>query len=227
MSDQTAVSREVWRKCTRRAERNLWHALAQALMPGILSTQQSRGVNSNSGDNVAGVCSPLVELGVGTRVFEPDLCAFEKPSKEIHSIGIIIVYRAAVSVAAVPIKQMRALDFEGNLLEGSVISTIRQGRRDFNENTDEALEARPLSLPDFLIDMSSKCARLSLLQIDNRGAKFVVLGRMMERDLIRLIGLTATKIHARRFRDLRVRFKALHAAVVHRYPTNKDSQEWI
>lgn len=214
-------------KLKRRAGRNERAQFARGLMQGILSMLRPGDVVLDCGANVGAVTGPLAETGATVHAFEPDPFAFAKLSERVAGMDNVVLHNAAVGVAAGSVRLMRAANFDENPMAGSVKSTVIPGGRNIDEADDATIDVAMIALPDLIREIAAKTGEVAFLKMDIEGAELDLLEHMQAHGLFDLVRLTVAETHENKFRDLRLRFAALRAAVAEDYPVTRVNLDWI
>lgn len=227
--ERSAAHREeiekIQRKARRREKRRVRDAEARGYMKGVLAMLKPGDLVIDCGANVGLVSEPLARTGADLHSFEPDPFAFGKLSERLRGQERVTLHNVAVGTEAGTVKLMRAEDFEGDPMGGSVKSTILEGGRAMA--SDSYVEVELIDFTHFLADHIAERGEIAFLKMDIEGAELDLLEAMHRKGQIAAIRCLVVETHENKFPELRPRFRALRETFAQHYPGDRINLDWI
>jgi FkbM family methyltransferase len=220
-----AEAEDPLRKLKRRHKRDLRYARAEGMLQGVVSMLRPGDVAVDCGANRGDVTAALAASGAEVHAFEPDPYSLEKLRERFDGVANVHLHAAAVGTSAGTIRLMRAANWDANPDGASVKSTVIAGGLNIAE--DGGIEVAMIDFPAFLDDLIAASGPVAFVKMDIEGAELDVLTAMLAAGLFDRIQLTVAETHERKFKDLRLQFAALRAAIGLAYPPTRVNLDWI
>ncbi|SFP54019.1 FkbM family methyltransferase [Tranquillimonas alkanivorans] len=213
------------KKLIRRQERNLRKARAEGFLHGVAAMLRPGDLAIDCGANVGDVTEVLAATGADVIAFEPDPWAVEKLEARFVDRPNVRLIAAALGVEEGNVRLMRSDGFGDNPEGASVKSTVLSGGRAID--AANAVDVPLIDFPAFLESEADRRGRVDFVKMDIEGAELEILEVMERRGLFDRVRCLVAETHARKFKHLRPRFRALRDHVSEKYPPHRVNLDWI
>jgi FkbM family methyltransferase len=209
----------------RRAKRNQRKAWATGYMQGICTLLRPGDLAVDLGANRGDVTALLAATGADVVAFEPDPVTFDRLKARFEGTANVTLIHAAAGVGSGTVRLMRADNFADNPEGASVKSTILDGGRRIDAGN--SVEVALVDFPAWVRAQVAARGSIAFVKMDIEGAELDILERMDAQGLFAHIRGLVAETHERKFKDLRLRYRALKAAIAEHEPSGKINLDWI